>query len=288
MSSLVELAGLITRHARPGETTAIDGVLASAVDRPQPPSASMTGAVFALVAHGAKRLAVGDRTLDYEAGQYLLATVDLPVTGHFTRAPALGFGLILRPAVIASLLVDNDDHLRREQAPPGIGVSDASPELIDAAVRMLRLLDRPRDRPVLAPMIEREILWRLLTGEQGATIRQLGLADSGLSHISRAVRWIRDHHAEPFRVEDLARTAGMSASAFHRTFRAVTAMSPIQFQKRIRLQEARLLLMGRPSDVAGAGLAVGYDSASQFSREYRRLFGAPPGRDAARLAAGPV
>ena len=165
-------------------------------------------------------------------------------------------------------------------------MSNASDDLVDAVVRMLRLPDHPRDLPVLAPMIEREILWRLITGEQGATVRQLGLADSSLAHVGRAVRWIRDHHAETFRVGDLARRSGMSASAFHRNFHAVTAMSPIQFQKQIRLQEARLLLVARPDDVAGVGQAVGYDSASQFSREYRRQFGTPPGRDAARLRVG--
>jgi transcriptional regulator GlxA family with amidase domain len=168
-----------------------------------------------------------------------------------------------------------------------MAVSDACDELIDAVVRLLRLLDHPRDLPVLAPMIEREILWRLITGEQGATVRHLGLADSSLTHVSRAVRWIRDHHAEALRVEDLARLSGMSVSAFHRNFQAVTALSPIQFQKQIRLQQARLLLVGNPDDVAGVGYTVGYDSPSQFSREYRRKFGAPPGRDAARLRALP-
>ncbi|GAA2598417.1 AraC family transcriptional regulator [Winogradskya consettensis] len=283
--SLAELRTLITRHVRRDSATAIDGVLLSSVDVPGPPASSTTGTVFALVAQGQKRMSLGDRVLDYGAGQYLLASVDLPVTGHFSVAPALGFGLILRPAAIAALVLEAGLTGSRAAA-PGLAVSDASPELIDAVVRMVRLLEQPRDSPVLAPMIEREILWRLITGDQGGTVRQLGLADSGLSHVSRAVQWIRDNHAEPFRVEDLARTAGMSVSAFHRTFLAVTAMSPIQFQKRIRLQQARLLLMGRPSDVAGAGLAVGYDSASQFSRDYRRLFGEPPGRDAARLTAG--
>lgn len=145
-------------------------------------------------------------------------------------------------------------------------------------VRLLRLLDEPRDRAVLAPLVKREILWRLITGEQGATVRQLGLADSSLSHISRAVRWIREHYAQPFRVEDVARQSGMGVSAFYRNFQAVTAMSPIQFQKQIRLQEARLLLATHPGDVTGVGHRVGYDNPSQFSREYRRQFGAPPAR----------
>ena len=148
---------------------------------------------------------------------------------------------------------------------------------------MLRLLDQPRDAAVLAPLTEREIVWRLLTGDQGATVRQLGLADSSLAHVARAVRWIRDHYAESFRVEDAARVSGMSVSAFYRNFQAVTAMSPIQFQKQIRLQQARLLLATHVHDVTGVGHRVGYDSPSQFSREYRRQFGAPPSRDALRL-----
>jgi AraC-like DNA-binding protein len=132
-------------------------------------------------------------------------------------------------------------------------------------------------------MLEREIVWRLLTGPLGSTLRQIGLADSSTTQISRAVRWITEHYAEPFRVDDLARSCGMSTSAFHRTFRAVTALSPIQFQKQIRLHNSRLLLMTGVDDVATVGYQVGYDSTSQFNREYRRLFGLPPGRDAARL-----
>ncbi len=150
-------------------------------------------------------------------------------------------------------------------------------------IRLLRLLDQPRDITVLAPLIKREILWRLIIGEQGAVVRQLGLADSSLTHIARAVRWIRDHYTRSFRVEDVAQLAGMSVSAFYRNFQAVTAMSPIQFQKQIRLQEARLLLATHPNDVTGVSHRVGYDSPSQFTREYRRQFGAPPSQDAARL-----
>ncbi len=154
--------------------------------------------------------------------------------------------------------------------------------------RLLRLLDEPADAPVLAPMLEREIIWRLLTGPQSDTIRQIGLADSDLSLVNRAIGWIRDNYAEPMRIDDLARLSGMSQSGFHRHFRAVTAMSPLQFQKRIRLQEARLLLAARPGDIAGVGHLVGYDSPSQFNREYRRLFGSPPGQDAARMRTGDV
>ncbi|TQS25991.1 AraC family transcriptional regulator [Microbispora sp. KK1-11] len=287
---LEELRALLARHARPDGTTAIDGVLISKVDRSDPPAPSMSGTVLAVIAQGAKRLALGDRIFEYGAGQYLVASVDLPVTGQFTQAdperPALGFGLTLEPSAVAELLLraaPGDSPPTSGGAAPGIAVSDAPAPLLDAVVRLLRLLDEPRDRAVLAPLVKREILWRVITGEQGATVRQLGLADSGLSHISRAVRWIREHYARPFRVEDLARLSGMSVSAFYRNFHAVTAMSPIQFQKQIRLQEARLLLVTNPGDVTGVGHRVGYDNPSQFSREYRRQFGAPPSQDAARL-----
>ncbi len=287
---LAELRDLIARHARPDMTTAIDGVLVSKVEHTAPPSPEMSGTVLALIAQGAKRIALGDRVYEYRAGQYLVASVDMPITGHFTEAtperPALGFGLVLQPAPVAELLLKaapKDLPPAGGGAPSGMAVSDAPDALVDAAVRLLRLLDRPRDLAALAPLIKQEILWRLVTGEQGAVVRQLGLADSSLTHIARAVRWIRDHYTQSFRVEDVAQLSGMSVSAFYRNFQAVTAMSPIQFQKQIRLQEARLLLATHPNDVTGVGYRVGYDSPSQFSREYRRQFGAPPSQDAARL-----
>ena len=289
---LEELRRLTGRHARPDEETAIDGVLLSTAGRPGEPQASTTGTVMALIAQGAKRLAIGDRVYDYGPGQYLVASVDLPITGHYTHAavdePALGFGLILRPQRIAALLLETEDCVppaRSHAAPPGLGVAEATPELLDAVVRMVRLLDRPGDRAVLAPMIERELVWLILNGPLGATVRQIGLQDSSLSRVSRAVRWISEHYNRQFRVEQLARSCGMSTSAFHRDFQAVTALSPIQFQKQIRLQKSRLLLLAGADDVATVGYRVGYDSASQFSREYRRQFGLPPGRDAERLRA---
>ncbi|MFG2074582.1 AraC family transcriptional regulator [Nonomuraea maritima] len=293
--SLDELRELLRRHARPGLTTAIDGVRVCMADHAVAPVSSMSGTVLAIVAQGGKRLALGDRVYEYGTGQYLVASVDLPVTGHFvdTARPSLGFGMTLEPAVIAELLLQaGPGELPRATAaaPPGIAVSDAPDELLDAVVRLLRLLDRPGDRKMLAPLVKREILWRLLTGEQGEAVRQLGLADSSLSHIDRAVRWIREHYTQPFRVEELARLSGMSVSAFHRNFLVVTGMSPIRFQKQIRLQAARLLLANRPHDVTGVGQRVGYDNPSQFSREYRRQFGVPPSVDAARLrdGAGPA
>jgi transcriptional regulator GlxA family with amidase domain len=142
-------------------------------------------------------------------------------------------------------------------------------------------VDRPDDVPVLGPAIEREILWRLINSDQGATVRQIGLVDSRISQVARAIRWIRTRYAESLRIEDLAQLAGMSVTSFHRHFRSVTSMTPIQYQKQIRLQEARARLLANRKDVAAVGFAVGYDSPSQFSREYRRQFGAPPGKHAA-------
>lgn len=290
---LDRLRRLITRHARSDETTAIDGVLLSAAETVGEPRTATSGTVFALIAQGAKRLAIGERVYEYRAGQYLVASVDLPVTGHYSEAsreaPALGFGLVLRPSTIAGLLLDAglpEEYRSRSLAPPGLGVADAGPELLDAVIRMVMLLENPGDRAVLAPMIEREILWRLITGPLGPTVRQIGLADSSMTQVSRAVRWITEHYAEPFRVADLARSCGMSTSAFHRSFRAVTTLSPIQFQKQIRLHNSRLRLMAGVEDVSTVGYHVGYDSASQFNREYKRVFGSPPGRDVLRLRKG--
>jgi AraC-like DNA-binding protein len=287
---LDELRELLDRHGRPDGTTAIDGVRTCRADRAVPPESGMTGTVLAVVAQGGKRLALGDRVYEYGAGQYLVASVDLPVTGHAVDTapgrPMLGFGMTLEPAAIAELLLQaGPGDLPRSPgtARPGIAVSDVPDELLDAVVRLLRLLGRPQDRKALVPLVKREIYWRLITGEQGDVVRQLGLADSSLAHVRRAVRWIRENYARPFRVEEVAQLSGMSVSAFHRNFQAVTEMTPIQFQKQIRLQQARLLLANRPSDITGVGHRVGYDSPSQFSREYRRLFGAPPSLDAARM-----
>jgi len=288
---LDESRGIIAAHARPDLQTPIGGLLLSRVETAEP-DYSLTEPLLVVMAQGGKRLLLGDQVFEYRAGQCLVVTAGLPVTGHFLgaspRVPSLAMGLVLRPAAIAPLLLQApaERRSRTTAGPPAIATDQASPELLDAVARMLRLLDHPADAHVLAPMIEQEILWRLLTGPHAGMIRQIGLADSGLSHVSRAIGWIRDNYAEPMRIEDLARLAAMSPSAFHRHFRAVTAMSPLQYQKRIRLQEARSLLLARPGDVTGVGHLVGYDSPTQFNREYRRLFGAPPGQDAARLRAG--
>jgi AraC-like DNA-binding protein len=284
--SLAELRGLLEQHAR----RELDGVRICKVDRRISPGAGTPGATLMIVGEGRKRLGLGEHVYEYGAGQYLVASVDQPVAGLFVDSaagqPALGFSMTVDPPTVAELLLGAGpgDLPRLTSADvPQMKVSDAPGELLDAVVRLMRLLDQPQDRKTLAPLIKREILWRLITGDQGALVRQVGLADSSLEHISQAVRWIRANYAEPFTIESMAQRAGMSGSAFHRNFQAVTAMAPIQFQKHLRLQAARLLLANSPHDVTSVGRQVGYENLSQFSREYRRQFGAPPSIDAARL-----
>jgi AraC-like DNA-binding protein len=290
-----ELRELLSRHARSALSNPMPDVLIFKAEAPFPPRPATYGKVLALVAQGVKRVAIGDRVLEYGAGECLVASVDVPVMGNFAvasrRQPGLGIGLTLRPAEIADVMLQADPAdlpSEGDDAPSALAVSTASDELVDAIVRLVRLLDQPRDVKMLAPLIKREILWRLITGDQGAVVRQFGLPDSSLSHIARVVVWIREHYTESFRVEDLARLASMSVSAFHRNFQAVTAMSPIQFQKQIRLQQARVYLASELDDVGGISRRVGYDSASQFSREYRRQFGVTPSQDAARVRSATV
>jgi AraC-like DNA-binding protein len=242
--------------------------------------------LMCLIVTGAKNTALGDRLFRYDAGKFLTVSVDLPVTGQVVEAPYAALAVVLDPAKIARLILEAPAPAA-PTAPGGLQVNEAGPDLLDAILRLLRLLDRPADIPVLAPMLEREVLWRLLQGPSGPMVRQIGLAESRLSQVNRAIQWLQANFAAPMQVEDLARLARMSPASFHRHFKAVTAMSPLQYQKQLRLQAARTLLLSQPGDVAGAGFRVGYDSASQFSREYARLFGAPPGRDAARLRASP-
>jgi AraC-like DNA-binding protein len=290
VDSLAQLKALIARHARDGVTpTALDGVVVISTDATTEPVGAMAEPTLAVVAQGTKQAVLNDRVFAYGAGQFLVVSVDLLLTAHISQAssaaPFLAVGLRLKPAAIAALLLETTTPSgdRGSRRPAGIAVSDAEPALLDAVVRLLGLLDHPQDVAALGSAYEREILWRLLNGAQGAMVRQIGLADSQLSQVGRAMGWIRKHYDQTIRIEELASLSAMSVSSFHRHFRAVTEMTPIQFQKQIRLQEARARLIAQPRDVAGVGFAVGYESASQFSREYRRQFGNPPGQDAARL-----
>lgn len=297
VDQLHELLDRVERHLGPDAAdgwteTPVPGLALIASSRPTDPIPVVHEPMLCVVLAGAKRVVLGTRVIDYGAGDALTVSVDLPVSGQVIRSPYLALSFRLNPAAVTALLVDTQplDTLvvaAAEAATAGLAVRPANAELLDALLRLVHLFDRPDDVAVLAPLVEREVLWRLLTGEQGTSLRQVGLPDSRASQVGRAIRHIRERYAETIRTEDLAQLAAMSLSSFHRHFRAVTSLSPLQYQKQIRLQEARARLLLHPGDVADVGFGVGYDSPSQFSREYARQFGAPPGRDAARLRQTP-
>ncbi len=283
MDAMHELRTLLERYGREGAVeTPVAGLTLYASAALTEPIPVMYQPVLCLMVDGAKQIVMGDRVYRYQGGDHLAVSVDVPVSGHVIRAPYAALSLDLDPAEIAALALETVDVPDQPEVAP-LSIDRADPELLEAVTRLVRLLDRPSDIPVLGPMIRREILWRLLHGPSGPMVRQMGLADSRLARVARVLRRLRDHYAEPVRIEALAEMAGMSPATFHRHFKAATNMSPLQYQKRIRLLEARTRLLARGSDVAGIGFSVGYDSPSQFSREYARLFGAPPGRDQARL-----
>jgi len=292
MTSLEELAALIERYTGSdgAHECALPGVRLARYSQPSVPVHVLQKPAFCIIAGGRKQATIGTTTIVYDSACYLVASAALPIVGQVIEAspekPYLGMALDLEPTTLAALL--GEARAGGSAAPgPGLALSRLTPELLDATVRLLRLLGTPADLPALAPLAEREILYRLLTGEQQGQMRAIALADSRLNQVNRAIGWIRRHYAQPFTIGEVAAEARMSPSALHEHFKAVTAMSPLQYQKQIRLQEARQLILGEGLDAAHAGHAVGYDSPSQFSREYRRLFGAPPIADAQRLRAQP-
>jgi AraC-like DNA-binding protein len=290
MEMLDELRQLIDRHCAAARwPTPIPGVTLMRANAPTVPVGSLCQPLLCVVAQGRKRVLLGEKLFEYDSAKYLIASVDLPITGVVCEAsvetPYLALSFVLDPATLAAMLLDMPQSADGGKPFPGLAVSPMIPDLLDPVLRLLRLLDRPADAKMLAPLAEREILYRLLLGPQGPMLRQIALADSRLSQIARAIGWIKQNYEQPLRIEALATIAHMSPSSLHRHFKQVTAMSPLQFQKRIRLQEARRRVLGLEGDAASVGFAVGYESPSQFSREYSRLFGAPPGRDATRLRA---
>ena len=248
---------------------------------------------FCIVAQGRKRAMLGDQIFEYDRSRFLVVSVDVPVAGQIIEAtprePYLCFRLDLDRALLASLFMELGDGFRCDRGPEqGLVLSAVTPELRDASLRLLRLLEKPEDAAVLAPLVEREILYRLVCSDQGARLWQIAHGESRLQQVNRAIRRLQRDFEKPIAIAELAAEAGMSVSAFHQHFKTVTAMSPLQYQKQLRLQEARRLILSAAMDAASAGHRVGYDSASQFSREYSRLFGAPPMRDAQRLRAQPA
>ena len=284
--TLGKLRDLVDRHAgRPRQPTTLPRVALYKDEAAPQPVSGVYLPMMALILRGAKEIAIGERRLRYDPASYFIATVELPASGcvklNRPHETYLAVSLDLDSDRLAPLLHDVGDPAPAAEA--AFAVNPVTPELLDTWLRLLRLLDTPQDIPVLAPLCEREILYRLLQGPQGSLLRQIARADSRLSRVRRAIALIRARYDQPLRVEVLAEHAGMSPASLHRHFKAATAMSPLQYQKSLRLQEARrLILAGR--EVAASGYAVGYESASQFSREYARMFSAPPSRDVGRLS----
>jgi len=284
-----ELAELIARYASSDgvHSTPHPRLFLVRLSQPTLPQHAVHEPALCIIAQGRKQVTIGSKVYVYDPSVYFVVSVDVPVTGRVVEAtperPYLCFRLDLDTSLLGEMILDCAHHFHPREALPGVTMSSITAELRDAAVRLLRLLATPRDFPALAALGEREILYRVLGGEQGGTIRQIALADSNARRVGRAIQWIRLNYREELRIEALAAVAAMSRSALHAQFKTVTAMSPLQYQKQLRLQEARRLMIGGAMDAAQAAYAVGYESPSQFSREYRRLFGNPPARDVARL-----
>lgn len=293
MSRIDELKTAIAQFATKDgiQATAVNGLSIVRLSQPSGTVPGVATAALCIVAQGRKRVIAGDRVLNYDAENFLVITVDTPTIGQVVEAspeaPYLCIKMDLDPAEIAALLIDVGGlGAGAGDAEPSLAVSRVTDDLLDPAIRLVKLLARPDDIAVLAPMIKREILYRLLRSDQATKLQQIAVAESRLQQVNRAIGWIKRNFTEQFAIETLAAEARMSSSALHLHFKAVTAMSPLQYQKQIRLQEARRLMLVEAVDAATAGHRVGYDSPSQFSREYARLFGAPPRSDVARLKTG--
>lgn len=261
----------VVRQLHPGE-------LQVAVQKP----------LIAICLQGRKRVTMGTASFDYGAGEALVITADVPTISEITEAspvtPYYALALELDPALLRELAVEAD--LRAGDTAP-VRIEPADPDVTDAALRLMRLLDRPAAQPVLGEALLRELHYWLMTSRHGTAIRALGAVDSHAHRIARAVALIRRDYAKPLRITDLAEVAGMSESSFHQHFRAITTLSPLQFQKQLRLIESRRLMLAQGVAISHAAHAVGYESVPQFTRDYGRLFGSPPGRDirSARLSA---
>jgi AraC-like DNA-binding protein len=256
---------------------------------PTPKDHGVSSPAFCVIAQGSKEVLLGDDCYRYDADHYLITAAALPTATRVTEAseerPYLGVVLALDPALVGSVMVEAGHPAPREHAAVrAFEVSRLDAGLLDAVVRLVGLLDTPAEEArFLRPLVTREIIFRLLKGEQGDRLRQIAVLGGRSHRIARALERLRKDFDRPLRIEDIARELGMSVSGFHHHFRAVTAMSPLQFQKQLRLQEARHLMLAEDLDAANAGYRVGYSDASHFNREYKRLFGAPPVRDVERL-----
>jgi AraC-like DNA-binding protein len=283
---------LVERIARAiqedGTVEPLEGLRLRRASSPMELGHGLSDPAFCVIAQGSKEVRLGDNRYRYDPAHYLIATAELPIASQITEAskerPYLGLVLKLDPTLVGSVMVETGHFSPRSHADVrAINVSPLDASLLDAVVRLVRLLDSPTDARFLAPLVTREIVYRLLMGEQGGRLRHLAALGGHTHRIAKAIERLRKDFDQPLRIESIARELGMSVSGFHHHFKAVTGMSPLQFQKQLRLQEARRLMLGDDLDAASAGSRVGYDDASHFSREYKRLFGAPPMRDVERL-----
>ena len=254
---------------------------------PTQPLHSVFTPAFCVIAQGSKKVMLGDETFKYDTGHYLISTIDLPIISYVLEGseeqPYLSFKMDLDPSLVAEVLIDSGIDLKESGASvKAIDVSPIDDDLLDAVLRIVRLIDKPDEAAIMLPLIKREIIYRLLRGNQAGRLAHLFTGGED-RRISKAIEDLRQHYDRPLRIENIARDLGMSVSGFHHHFKSVTAMSPLQFQKQIRLQEARRLMLGEDMDAATAGFRVGYEDPSYFSREYKKHFGEPPQRDISRL-----
>lgn len=284
-----ELIERIQRVVRTdGSVEALPGLFLNCASTPGKPLLSLYDPMFCVIAHGSKEVLLSNERYLYDAANYLIVTANLPVVAHVVEAsktqPYLSLSLKLDPLLISQVMVEaGHTALPQRASVRALNVSPLEPELLEAVVRLVRLADDPGAARFMAPLITREIIYRLLNGEQCDRLRYIVVQNGHVHHIARAIEQFRKEFDQPLPIERVAQELGMSVSSFHHHFKAVTAMSPLQFQKRLRLQEARRLMLGEHLDAASAAYRVGYDDASHFSREYKSLFGVPPTRDVQRL-----
>lgn len=280
----------IARHVK--ETgdweTPIPNLLFFRRDEPTQPDFCLIEPSVVLVVAGAKRMLIGDETFPYDTSNFLITSLDLPASSQVVDAsaeqPCLGLVLKFDIRMLAELIAQGGlPHLRERAAGMSAGLGTMTPSIMEPFKRLLDLMDEPEAIAVLAPLIEREIHYRLLLSDQAALLRQIASVDSQGYRIAKAIDWLKVNYSSALRVEELAALAQMSAPTFHHHFRQLTAMSPLQYQKWLRLNEAKRLMLNEHLDASSAGFQVGYESPSQFSREYSRLFGTPPKRDIEEL-----
>ena len=264
------------------------GIFIYQSSKPTENDISVLKPAFCVIAQGSKDVLLNDELFHYDSGHYLISTLDLPIMSNVVEAseekPYLNLRIDLDPAIVASVMLESKIETKKSGSKvKAMDVSPVDADLLDAVVKLIKLLDTPEEMKLFAPSIIREIIYRLLKGKQSERLSHLVVAEGDTRRISRAVKQLRENLDQPLKIEDMARELGMSVSGFHNHFKSVTAMSPLQFQKQIRLEEARRLMLGENMDVAGAAFRVGYEDPSYFSREYKKVFGIPPLRDIAKL-----